>query len=117
MIFRILVTFCLLISFINTSAQEEEPQCVKIKNFSVEERNQDYPFNKARRVVFASFKENHRKLLKNKGRVYEKGEIISYVEGKIMQEYFDSLRVDFTRYNSIARICNSIARICNPCAK
>jgi len=99
MIFRILVTFCLLISFINTSAQEEEPQCVKIKNFSVEERNQDYPFNKARRVVFASFKENHRKLLKNKGRVYEKGEIISYVEGKIMQEYFDSLRVDFTRYN------------------
>lgn len=99
MVLRILVTFCLLISFVNASAQDEESQCVRINNFSVEERNQDYPFNKARRVVFASFKENHRKLLKNKGRVYEKGEIISYVEGKIMQEYFDSLRVDFTRYN------------------
>ena len=42
--FRILVTFCLLISFFNASAQDEESQCVKIKNFSVEERNQNYPF-------------------------------------------------------------------------
>ena len=99
MILRILVNLCLLIISFSASAQKEESQCVRIKNFSVEERNQDYPFNKAKRVVFTSFKENHRKLLKNKDRVYEKGEIISYMHGEIMQEYFDSLRVDFTRYN------------------
>lgn len=56
MIFRILVTICLLTASFSASAQEEESQCVRIKNFSIEERNQDYPFNKAKRVVFASFK-------------------------------------------------------------
>ncbi len=99
MIIRILLTFCLLISFFNASAQDEESQCVRIKNFSIEERNQNYPFNKATRIVFASFNDHHRKLSQNKNKIYEKGEIISYIEGEIMQEYFDSLKVDFTRYN------------------
>ena len=98
MIFRFLIAFCLLISFAKTSAQEES-QCVRVNNFSIEKRNQNYPFNKAARIVFASFNDNHRKLLRNKNRIYEKGEMISYLEGEIMQEYFDSLKVDFSRYN------------------
>ena len=100
MIFRILVTLFLFISFVNASAQNEESQCVRVNTFSIEQRNQKYPFNKAKRVVFVSFIDNHRKLLKNKNRVYDKDEVIGYIEGKIMQEYFDSLKVDYTRYNA-----------------
>lgn len=99
MIFRFLITLCLSISFVNVSAQDEELQCVRVNDFSVEKRNQNYPFNKAKRIVFTSFEEDHRKLLKNKDRVYEKDEIISYMHGEIMQEYFDSLKLDFARYN------------------
>ncbi|RRA97112.1 hypothetical protein [Paenimyroides viscosum] len=92
MIFRILVTFCLLISFINTSAQDEESQCVKINNFSIEERNQNYPFNKARRIVFSSFQGDENKLPKNKRKKgYDEG-TAPYVAGEIMQTYFDMIK-------------------------
>ena len=83
---------------LSTFAQEEDT-CVKINNFSVEQRNQNYPFNKAKRIVFTSFKENSKKLLRNKNETYEKNEIIRYIEGEVMKEYFDSLKVDFSRYN------------------
>lgn len=109
MIFRILLTFCLLISFFNASAQDEEIQCVRINNFSIEERNQNYPFNKAARIVFTSFKEDLTKLSKDqidkliKQNVIEldkKGEIEDFIHGSIFQLYFDELKKDFSAYEA-----------------
>jgi len=90
---------CFILGFSLNTFGQNEGACFRINDFSAEERNQNYPYNKASRIVFTSFKENHRKLSRNKNRVYEKGEIISYIKGEIMQEYFDSLKVDFSRYN------------------
>lgn len=92
MIFRILITFCLFISFFNASAQDEESQCVRIKNFSVEERNQNYPFNKASRIIFVSFKSDENKLPRSKRKKgYDEG-TAPYVAGEIMQTYFDMIK-------------------------
>lgn len=100
MIIRILLTFCLLISFFNASAQEEEePQCVRVNNFSVEERNQNYPFNKAKRIVFASFEEDENKIPKNKRSKNYDGERALYAEGQIMKIYFDILKKRPSKYN------------------
>lgn len=99
MILRILVTFCLLISSFSTFAQDEESQCVRIKNFSVEERNQNYPFNKASRIVFASFQGDENKLPKNKRKKGYDERTAPYVAGEIMQTYFDILKKRPSKYN------------------
>ncbi len=92
MILRILVTLCLLLSTFSTFAQDEESQCVRIKNFSIEERNQNYPFNKASRIVFVSFKSDENKLPKSKRKKgYDEG-TAPYVAGEIMQTYFDMIK-------------------------
>src|SRR5690606_33824288 len=109
MIFRILVTIFLLTASFSASAQDEEIQCVRIKNFSVEERNKNYPFNKASRIVFASFKEDLtklsdeqiKKLIKqNKLELDKKGEIESFRHGSIFKLYFDELKNDFSAYDA-----------------
>ncbi|MBA5793227.1 hypothetical protein H1R17_08310 [Flavobacterium sp. xlx-214] len=99
MTFRFLITFFLLISFISTSAQDEESQCVRVDNFSIEQRNQKYPFNKATKIVFASFKGDESKLPKNKRSKDYDGERALYVEGQIMQIYFDILKKRPSKFN------------------
>ena len=99
MIFRFLITLCLLLSFINASAQDEESQCVRINNFSVEERNQNYPFNKASRIIFVSFKSDENKLPRSKRKKgYDEG-TAPYVDGEIMQTYFNNLKKRPSKYN------------------
>lgn len=109
MIFRFLITFCLLISSFSAFAQDEEIKCVRINNFSIEERNQNYPFNKAARIVFTSFKEDLtklsdeqiKKLIKqNKLELDKEGEIESFRHGSIFQLYFDGLEKDFSVYEA-----------------
>lgn len=98
MIFRILVTFCLLISFVNASAQDEESQCVRINNFSVEERNQNYPFSQSKKILFVSYKESIEKL---ESFQRKKSNINSeeFIYGEIMSKYFKFLKYDYSRYD------------------
>ena len=98
MIFRILLTFCLLISFVNASAQDEESQCVRINNFSVEERNQNYPFSQSKKILFVSYKESIEKLerfQKKKSNINPE----EFIDGEIMSEYFKFLKYDYSRYD------------------
>ncbi len=97
--FKLLITFCLLIPFLSITAQETDSGCVKVTHFPISERNKNYPFNEAKKIVFASFKESFKKRLKIKNQDYKENEIIGIIEGKMMQEYFDSLKIDFSRYN------------------
>ncbi|UUV20830.1 hypothetical protein [Paenimyroides aestuarii] len=98
----------MFISFAKTFAQEEA-RCVRINNFSVEERNQNYPFNKAARIVFASFEEDPKKLSKKqidkliKQSLLEldkSGKIEEFIHGSIIKMYFDELKNNFSYYDA-----------------
>ena len=95
--FRFLFLSYILCFTINTFGQDEGA-CFKINNYSEKERNQNYPFNKATRIVFASFKENENKLPKKSKKKVIKGERPLYIEGEIMQMYFDILKKNLSKY-------------------
>lgn len=99
MIFRILVTFCLLISFINASAQKKLEQCYRTNKIPVEKRNQNYPYNKSTKIVFASFEDNSRKLKLFENTKLNKNGINSFMDGEVMKIYVDSLKKDLSKYN------------------
>lgn len=99
MIFRILLTFCLLISFINTSAQKKLEQCYRINKLSIEKRNQNYPYNKTAKIVFASFEDNSRKLKLFENTKLNKNGMNSFMDGEVMKIYVDSLKKDLSKYN------------------
>ncbi len=95
--FKILFYCCILGFSLNGFGQDEEA-CSKVNDFSVEERNQNYPYNKASRIVFTSFKGNHGKLSGNKDKIDKKEKDV-YMSGQAMREYFDMLKDDFSKYN------------------
>jgi len=77
--------------------------CKKVKLFPIKERNQNYPYNKASRIAFTSFKDDYRKLKGEDGKKYiyeDNGKMVeAYPVGEIMIEYFSILKDDFSRYN------------------
>lgn len=99
MVFRILITFCLLISFFNVSAQKKLEQCYRTNKIPVEKRNQNYPYNKAVKIVFASFQDNSRKLKLFENTKLNKNGINSFMDGEVMKIYVDSLKKDISKFN------------------
>jgi|SRR5690554_358193 len=87
------------------SQDDSEMSCFKVNDFSVEERNQNYPYNKASRIIFVSFKSDYKKLTEEEQTgVIEKEEFddditIYVMDGAVMKKYFDILAKDFSRYN------------------
>jgi len=91
------MTFLLFfISQIGT-CQEELENCFRVDDLSVENRNYRYPFDKASKIVFASFDDDLKKLDLFE---YERDEEQErYVVGEIMQIYFAFLKKNKSKYN------------------
>ena len=92
------VLFLFFISQIGT-CQEDLENCFRVDDLSVEDRNYRYPFDKASKIVFASFEDESTKLKSFENNKLKKEEYTSYFQGEIMQIYFDSLRNDKYKYN------------------
>lgn len=89
--------FFLIISQIGI-CQEELENCFRIDNFTIEQRNQKYPYDKAAKIIFASFEDKSTKLKFFENNKLNKNGYISYFQGEIMKIYFDSLRKDKSKY-------------------
>lgn len=76
--------------------------CKKVNKFSVEERNQNYPYNKSSRIAFVSFLGKIDKLPKKEKIELDDDEIYFeevYTPLSVMIGYFNILKEDFSRYN------------------
>src|SRR5690554_6465945 len=89
--------FFLIISQIGI-CQEELENCFRIDNFTIEQRNQKYPYDKAAKIIFASFEDKSTKLKLFENNKLNKNGYTSYFQGEIMKIYFDSLRKDKSKY-------------------
>lgn len=94
----ILIFLLFFISQIGT-CQEDLENCFRVDDLSVEDRNYRYPFDKASKIVFASFEDESTKLKSFENNKLNKEGYTSYFQGEIMQIYFDSLRNDKSKYN------------------
>ncbi|WP_177766361.1 hypothetical protein [Flavobacterium sp. I3-2] len=90
--------FLFFISQIGT-CQENLENCFRVDDLSVEDRNQNYPFDKATKIIFASFEDKSTKLKLFENNKMNKDGYASYFQGEIMQIYFDSLKNNMSKYN------------------
>lgn len=76
-------------------AQTSEAPCSRVNEFSIEQRNQNYPFSKSKKILFVSYKETIEKLesfQKKKSNINPE----EFIYGEIMSKY---LKYDYSRYD------------------
>ena len=79
-------------------AQGYSAPCCRVNEFSVEQRNQNYPFSQSKKILFVSYKESIEKLesfQKKKSNINRD----DFIYGGIMTKYFKYLKYDYSRYD------------------
>lgn len=80
------------------SAQGYSAPCSRVNEFSIERRNQNYPFSQSKKILFVSYKESIEKLesfQKKKSNINPD----EFIYGEIMSKYFKYLKYDYSRYD------------------
>jgi len=92
----IIIFFFLKINF--GFAQGNSTPCSRVNEFSIERRNQNYPFSQSKKILFVSYKESIEKLesfQKKKSNINTE----EFIYGEIMSKYFKYLKYDYSRYD------------------
>ena len=79
-------------------AQGYSAPCSRVNEFSVEQRNQNYPFSQSKKILFVSYKESIEKLesfQKKKSNIKTE----EFIHGEIMSKYFKYLKYDYSKYD------------------
>ena len=79
-------------------SQASDAPCNRVNEFSIERRNQNYPFNQSKKILFVSYKESIEKLesfQKKKSNISPE----EFIYGEIMSKYFKYLKYDYSRYD------------------
>ena len=79
-------------------AQGNSTPCSRVKEFSIERRNQNYPFSQSKKILFVSYKESIEKLesfQRKKSNINPE----EFIYGEIMSKYFKYLKYDYSRYD------------------
>lgn len=79
-------------------AQGYSAPCSRVNEFSIERRNQNYPFKQSKKILFVSYKESIEKLesFQKKKSNFNTEE---FIYGEIMSKYFKYLKYDYSRYD------------------
>jgi len=79
-------------------AQGYSAPCTRVNDFSIERRNQNYPFSQSKKILFVSYKESIEKLesfQRKKSNINPE----EFIYGEIMSKYFKYLKYDYSRYD------------------
>lgn len=79
-------------------AQTPDAPCSRVNEFSIERRNQNYPFKQSKKILFVSYKESIEKLesfQKKKSNINSE----EFIYGEIMSKYFKYLQYNYSRYD------------------